>query len=301
MISSSVSSIKLNSTPIEPDCEAINAWLENDDSVIHSQAKAWIKAHHEYYQPALKALTKNIVRIKHSNFKQHLHEAVKHFNGELAKTTDQSYIALVQPGKSNQWVAELALQYVANEPTESLSLGEKQAKDFCQYLDTISKTHEVAKRIVLFDDASYSGTQLTEHVKAIFDKFKELGKKAPTVHVVAPFATQHAYRKLRALPQYEEGQLKLSIHAKIKSVADVLSSDHVARLKELYGWSDGAIETEGRGVTYFDHKIPNGMSFVEPFATGSVYPGRGDHQLSKEKIDNTHYINLPPVKPPYKG
>lgn len=300
MIPSVISSyqVKLNSKPEEPKSKSISAWLEGGESVISIFAKKWVEAHHEYYQPALKSLQQSIKRITHSVFKKHLKKVVVKFNEELDKVDDKSYTVLVQSGKSNQWVAELALKYLSEKPTDCLPLGEKQARDYSQYLDTLSKTDRVAKRIVLFDDASYSGKQLRDHVAAIFEKHAKL-KSEPTVHVVVPFATKYAVAQLKKLPQYEKGLLKLSLSGKISSISETLSPKHIETLTELYGWSTDEVESQGRGIIYFDHKIPNGMSFVEPFAIGSVYPGSKEHQM--KEICSERFKTLPTVKPPYKG
>lgn len=331
MISDSNYQVPLNRIPAEPNSAEIDRWLEGKESVVKSEVDKWVNAHHEYYRPALSALAEKIQRVTHSQFSHHLGLAVKNFNEQLEAVEDKRYAVLVQRNKSNQWVTELALKYLQHQPTQSLPLGEKQARDYCSYIDRIGRSGEVIKRIVLIDDASYSGTQLTEHVKAIFEKFKELGWETPTVHVIVPFATQYAVNRLQAvsdsvstdeltdsesLDEEEKGEvasserkesepnaqleskLKLSLSAKIANVAKSLSEDHVARLSELYNWSDDPIEKRGRGLIYFDHKIPNDMSFVEPFGTGSVYPGKGEHQISKHKVK---YINLPPIHPPYKS
>lgn len=324
--------IPLNQNPPTPDSSSVNQWLEEGESVVKTEADKWVAAHHEHYQPALMALVEKIQRIHHSTFEKHLKLATENFNKQLEGAEDKTFTVLVQGNKSNQWVTELALKYLSYEPTESLSLGEKQARDFCGYLDRITDQGRVPRRIVLFDDASYSGTQLAEHVKAIVEKFKNLNLEPPIIHVIVPFATQYAVNRLERLQQQEQiGEIKtegmeekrslspagveeiitensssppkakivLSLSAKIQSVAKALSDEHIGRLKELYGWSDDLMESRGRGLIYFDHKIPNGMSFVEPFGTGAVYPGKGEHQL--KTISKGRFKTLPPIIPPYKG
>lgn len=292
--------IVLNAFPPEPKCEAINQWLEGSASVVTRQVNNWIEAHHEYYRPALWELANKIKHIRHADFMGCLKFAVSSFNHELESLQDKEYTVLVQPSKSNQWVAELALRFLTDHPTRNFrSLGEKEARDFTSYLDRLHSYEDVPRRIVLFDDASYSGTQLTQHVKAIFAKFKDLELPAPTIHVVIACATPYAVRKLEALPQFSKGHLKLAVAGRIASIAKVLSSDSIQRLRELYDWSEDPGETKGRGIVWFDHKIPNGMSFVEPLMTGSVYPGRNGHEIAE--ISSTKYLNLPPIQPPYKG
>ncbi|MGL4348178.1 MAG: hypothetical protein ACRCSV_01790 [Chlamydiales bacterium] len=120
----------------------------------------------------------------------------------------------------------------------------------------------------------------------------------PVIHVIVPFSTQYAYEKLKSLPYHASSHLEVTSISQIPSVDESLSTDDVNRLRELYGWEKDSIESKGRGLIYFDHKIPNGMSFVEPFTTGSVFPGKNGHEVKGKK--GTHYINLPEVKPPYK-
>lgn len=299
-----INNVHLSNEPPQPDSKGISAWLEKGSSVIKKQAQEWVDSHHEYYRPALNEIVNNIKRVSHKNFKKNLKLAVDKFNTQMDGVRNKNYTVLIEPKKSNQWVAELALENLSYKPTEVLSLGAKEARDYVDYLEKISSLATYPERIVLFDDASYSGTQLVNHVKAIFSKFKEISKynssvKLPIIHVIVPFSTKYAHQKLKSIQSLVGDHLQITSISKIPSVDEMLTNDHINRLRELYGWEADSIESEGRGLIYFDHKIPNGMSFVEPFATGSVFPGKNGHEVKVEK--GIHFINLPEIKPPYKS
>lgn len=302
-IHSTNTEIKLNKNPPEPNSDSIKAWLDEGSSVLKEQAQEWVNAHHEYYRPALMKLVNNIKRVSHKNFKIYLKRAVIKFNDHMDRVDNKKYTVLVEPKKSNQWVAELALSNLVYKPTECLSLGAKEGRDYVNYLDRLSSSAEYPERIVLFDDASYSGTQLANHVESIFSKFKEISSsnssiKLPIIHVIVPFSTKYAHEKLESLQYHASGHLEITSISEIPSVDQLLTADDLNRLRELYGWGKDSVESKGRSLIYFDHKIPNGMSFVEPFTTGSVFPGKNGHEVQVKK--GTHYINLPEVKPPYK-
>lgn len=119
--------------------------------------------------------------------------------------------------------------------------------------------------------------------------------KLPIIHVIVPFSTKYAHQKLKSIQFFVgDDHLQITSTSRIPSVNEMLTSDHVDRLRELYGWEADSIESEGRGLIYFDHKIPNGMSFVEPFATGSVFPGKNGHEVKVKK--GIHFLNLPEIK-----
>ena len=287
--------ISLN--PPKPNNKLINDLL-GDKSIFEENVQEWINVHHSYYQPALRELADKVTRVTHKQFTQQLEEAVDRFNQALDVAQDKKYVILIQPGKSNQWVAELAYPHLRYLPHDFQSLGEKQARDYVTYLDRLRAIDEVAKTIVLFDDASYSGTQLKEHVEAIFNKQREMGLRGSSIYVVVPYATNYALKTIETVKKCHDQCLHIICKQRIPSVGEDLLEESVKRLKELYGWSDEDKEIFGRGLNYFHHKLPNGMSFVEPFSKGSVRMGVGDHQLAQpvKKL----YKNLPIIESPYK-
>ncbi len=283
----------------KPHSKEINAQFHSE-SINGAQASEWVHAHHEYYQPALTEVVNKVKRIRHREFIGELKKVVEQFNEKLETVENKSYTILVQPHKSNQWVADWAVDDLNHlNHAEFKELGEKHASSFIAFLDRIKNTERVAQRIVLFDDCSYSGTQLSEHVKAIFTKYEAEHRANPTIHVIVPFITDYAFELIKKVGEEKKHRkLEIIYSKKIISVEQALSKEHILKLKELYNWSAEPIETQGRGLIYFDHKIPNGMSFIKPFAEGHVYLGHGIHVLDKpvKKI----FKILPSINPPYK-
>ncbi|MBS0652914.1 MAG: hypothetical protein JSR39_05215, partial [Verrucomicrobia bacterium] len=118
-------------------------------------------------QQVVSSVSGCIRRISFPEFSQALGRSMH----TLPKGLDKRAVVLTSEHKSNQWVAEVAKGHHRFNSTYQ-SLGHEHASDFVAYLDQTA-SGKCPKEIVLFDDASFSGNQMTNHVNAICAKLLE--------------------------------------------------------------------------------------------------------------------------------
>lgn len=177
--------VEINPLPLRPD-KSKNYDLNPD--VIGP----WVQSFDEEFHPALGEMVTKVRRVSFPEFSVALGRCVL----SLPKSLNGKAVILVSQLKSNQWVAELASTYFKFTGTY-LSLGHDDASDYVALLSKIP-VKQWPTDIVLFDDASYSGNQITRHVTAIVDTMKANGAPG-TVHVAIPFITNVALAKLQGI------------------------------------------------------------------------------------------------------
>jgi len=210
--------------------------IEPQEDISPTNAKNWVLAHEEIFQPALTELVAKVKRIPFHAFKAELLKSIETFNQEILKEVDHTYTVLVEKGKSNLWVAEVAFPYIKGEPNAFLKLGEKLARDFIPYLNVVSsdKALKFPRNIILFDDGSYSGKQIYGHVKAIFDQYALCKMKMPKCFVVIPYMTEHAQSLLLDMQKRSKGHLFIAGHDIIPTIEKVVGVKNSAVLNQLF-------------------------------------------------------------------
>lgn len=141
----------------------------------------------------------------------------------------------------------------------------------------------LSKTIVLFDDASYSGKQLCEHVTGIIEAVSELNtdlanlSKAslvpftippirPQIKIICPVISETALGLIDELKaRNSKFRITLFYSAVCKNVGSCLSDANNHLIKELWGKASLQLST-----MYFDHKLPNSTSFPTQIFRGSV-------------------------------
>lgn len=220
------------------------------------------------------ALTVAGAQLRRVSFPDFL-KAVEGCINQLPPKTLQNSVILVAEGKSNKWVAEIAMKYFPKNfgsNTKCLELGQQDAGVFVKTLDKIpSKAWPT--NIVLFDDAGFSGKQMTGHLKKIAEK---IGPQQITtnVYAVLPFVTIVAVNELKKAEQlFQESsrgkmQLKVVYSELIPTVKEILPAGDFNELNNYLGeilepkQGENQGKDSGIAVTYFDHKIPNNQSFL---------------------------------------
>lgn len=256
----------------------------------------WIEAHEDAYQAPLRSLTDRIRVVSSREFCLALRASVESIEDFPKRAT-----ILVQENKSNQWVAELADKYLKICGMQ-VPLGENFAEKFVedgQYLDKLDPK-EWPSDVVLFDDASYSGTQMVGHISAIFYKMRTKVVKPTRIYTIVPFMTRHARGKLMDCVKLGNKNINLvaSSFERMQTVHEILSENrflHRDEIRRLYPPAVLPEEESGLTLTLFHHKMPNSMSFFGPVADATVYPPRKWEQWEMPKKF------LPAIVPPYKG
>jgi hypothetical protein len=231
---------------------------------------AWSYGDDNY--PHLTDLISKVRRVSYREFVREVGASVEWLRSQKLERC----IVLVSPRKSNEWVAACARD-LFNFKAPYCELGSDHARDFEPHLSSMPK-HLIPRNIVLFDDACYSGTQMTGHVTTIVRRLEELGVEA-NIYVVVPFMTSVAERKLNTIPLTGRVHVLLSPHIIIPTVREVMPSESYAALCDLFPGQLEPDDDTGIGLTYFDHKIPNSSSFLLYGRPGADF--------------------MPKIKPPY--
>ncbi|MBS0651058.1 MAG: hypothetical protein JSR93_07850 [Verrucomicrobia bacterium] len=214
-------------------------------------------------EPVVASVSGLVRRISFPQFSQALGRCIN----TLPKGLANRCVVLTSEHKSNQWVAEVAKSHHQFNSTY-LSLGHDHASDFVEYLER-TPVGKCPKEIVLFDDASFSGNQMTNHVNAIKAKLIEKGVKC-NIRVVVPFATRVALDRLQNIQP--EGNVNITLHCDevIPTIKQQMSPENF-QILDTYSTETWGVplsnpenieQDSGIAGVYFDHKIPNNQSFI---------------------------------------
>jgi hypothetical protein len=296
---------------------------------------AWIEAQPESMRPAFKDLIQNVERVSFDTFYDNFLHVVSYVNEKIEKgEIDGTYIVLlVEPRKSNKWLAELALPFLNILPNDVASLG-KKGKDYNSYLNQLEADHKTfPKSLIFFDDGIYSGKQMSTFVNSVFESSNKYNEERaskglepipiPHVTVACPYMTKYGEKKILDDNKKWSDYLDLSPHQEIHTLDEVLGEKSKQVLSDSIWKSDPRNEDgsfkensksgpKSRGNIWFDHKVPNYMSFVDAIEFGVVYDESGDIINGKfiedeqgERIfildsGKQFFDMLPQYPPPYK-
>ncbi len=230
-------------------------------------SKEWINAHEPSFKPIAKILINKINHVTYKKFKSQLKRSVEDFNNYLSKQSDQSYIIVV-PGtfqKSSLWVTTIAKDFLAYPPEKIIMIDDPDIKGILR--------QSTSKNVVMFDDAAYSGSQMSDEY---FPEFKDIGKM---VHPIIPFMTKSAENKFSVELEKLQIKYKLHKHATMDSFSKFLSDKQKRLLTE-----EGTAEFKPQSIdkktnpsgfdnltlTYFDHKKPDKWSMVSSIDDGKL-------------------------------
>ncbi len=240
----------------------------------------WIQAHNPAIQDAVREVAESIQHVSFAKFKEMLGVSVRDIKEKLSDRvgpnriggfdSKRDAVVLIEGYKSNKWVAEIAMHEFGFQPESFYRLGEKNARSFVEYVNANLVESRAAlrgKTVVLFDDGSYSGTQMTDHVKAIRTLAQKHKIEIKSIAVVVPYMTDLALEKLQTLElnqrRKKRGQgeipVVISSHERISTLADLEHVDDIQRIwgKTIYKNTP----LDALGLLWFDHKVPNDQSF----------------------------------------
>lgn len=269
----------------------------------------WIDAHQEEVQESLQEVVRSLKYISQKTFIAQLGESVAWLNSQLAELYGAGHnpreicIVLAQEGKSNLWVAELAKEHFKFDAERYLDLGLNSADQFTSMLAEVSESLEIVREkfrdrtIVLFDDASYSGKQMSSHLLEVTKAIKDYKLKVRTVIVVVPFSTPFSQEVISESTARVKKACPAAIYPAVPlpMISDLSEDTHrlIANL-----WYKGSIENANKiGLAFFQHKVPNDQSFPAALARGSVYLLHG----GKSTAQRDSFPFLREIRPAYKG
>lgn len=247
-------------------------------------------------------------------FKTFKKELISSYNDILAKVKPlyssrgtpfnslDDLIVLVEGNKSNKWAAELVRHETDDNPFAYIRLGSKDAVEFGQFLEQLPKAREAAvkaqfqdKVLMLFDDGSYSGKQISDHVKAILQLIKKHKLNPKAIAVVIPYMTLYALTRLQTIAQTapQSCQVYISTHNQIVTLHQLtranpnLTGPALALAKKVeaverklladmwYKGQQSFLETIGLIWGIAGTKVPNSQSFPIAIANGSIMNAQG--------------------------
>ncbi len=268
----------------------------------------WIEMHDPSMQPCVREVIENVSYVSFNRFMGELGSSASNAISQLGTVykgvfdVRSDVVVMVEGTKSNKWVAELAFHYFKFIPKAFFRLGDKDAWNFFAYMSQANpmefeqlQNAFFNKTIVLFDDASLSGEQLSGHVQGICRVCSVFALSIRAICVIAPFITQVAEERINQTflgcrPLGSE--IVIASHVDVKTIADLSSA--TAQAINLAWYKAGSPDLRSLGLTWFNHKVPNYRSFPKPLARASVYSSSG----SITKKFSGEFI--PSVIPPYK-
>lgn len=232
-----------------------------------------------------RALTNLVARIQCIDFNTFRTGLSSSFNSVLENLNPRLRTAVgVVPGKSNEWVTKIAIdRFKMLSGFPCFNIDHKARLNLQRSMEMAIERREyvnLPQQIILFDDGSYSGEQMVNHVESMIEKLKHKAKET-TLFIVVPYMTSRARTRLDAIrvmleSEYPNIKLTIADHETIQTVKELLSDDEYRQIRAIYP----VLTEEDSGITLtcFDHKLPNGQSFFQPVAPlikGIVTPYKG--------------------------
>jgi hypothetical protein len=125
------------------------------------------------------------------------------------------------------------------------------------------------RNIVVVDDATYSGKQLSETVRDLARHIRrnaERGAPRATIWVIVPFRTWKAQKRLRFAAEE---------FSRDPAVQIVVQEEHrkMGGAAQAFEDSDVVTRRSGAALTVFEHKVPDGLSFPAALFAGKAISG----------------------------
>lgn len=207
---------------------------------------------------ALKDLGPLIRRVSFVEFSKALNNCLKKLPNGLLERAE----VLGSAHKSNQWVAEIARSYMKPSIFSYKELGHDHASAITKSL--MRESPECwANEYVLFDDASFSGNQMTGHLNELVKVFERSFSRRD-IYVVVPFVTSVAISKISKIKAPPHVHIHMIYEETVPTLRMQMKEESFAALN-LYVEEDFSSEEEvdkGVATIYFDHKVPNAQSFA---------------------------------------
>ena len=295
--------------PERVDTSKLISLSDEDTSAvsISSTVYQWIAAHEDGLQRAVTAAARSIKFISFDTFLSSLIDSYDNALAQLQGDDGTEFsprelgVVLVEGNKSNKWVAELiATNHENGIAHDYIRLGEKDGREFKKFIEQVPTENKECifnklknKTLFLFDDGSYSGTQIHDHVKGLLDTIREHNLEIKAIAIVIPYMTVHAKRRLENLAE-NSGSVKVIIakSEKINTLNDIdddADKQHIATI-----WYEGDRSQLSKiGTIWLEHKLPNDQSFPGPMISGSIYGANGQPKKASVSI-------FPSITPPYK-
>jgi hypothetical protein len=243
------------------------------------KCQQWVSEHPEALVEFAQKVINSISHVSQTEFEKALLCSVEDFNHHLSKLSkDQRAYTIVLAQNdartqkeyaemSNLWVTMLALPFLRYPPTQIVLAR-------CHYGDC--QKDIPTKKVLLFDDAAYSGSQIAETIEGLHLD------QSTKVYCVIPFLTKRAEQKLH------DASVWIAEHQEMAVLYSRLNDSEKENLKRI-----PALNTHPRperlAITYFDHKMADLWSVLTPILVDG-YLLHGEKKIPF----------IPEINPPYK-
>ncbi len=266
----------LTPTPLMPTANA---------DFDREKAAQWVASHEnakmrEYAQ----CMIDNLQHVSFSTFYSELMTCVQGVNTLYREQQiNNDEILIIAPfmecDKSNPWVTSLALPHLDITPKYILP------STTPHILKNYLLLNPGIKRILTFDDASYSGVDLSATLVNIRANARSINPNIE-LDIVVPYVTQHAKQLLSKISNVVSQQI-------MRSFADIFEINLFnAHPLEKHLCSKNQRRLDGLTLTYFDHKLADNYSVPEKCL-------RDGMQIDSNSEDGSIPF-IPKITPPYK-
>lgn len=222
-------------------------------------------------------------RIAHATFQQGLQEAALEMFGRIPASEAQVYFIFddSSTGNSNRWVFHLLVDSLRTRPDLLAKIRILEPGD----LRGVAAAS--VRRVVVIDDASYSGTQVGSVTVEAMDQFPNLAE----VEILVPFMTMQAHAAVNEDIAIRNETRPVDQHVQVRFPSrTTLPAGQIRSLREIYdSWQllpaaqrPSLTEAnmreifndqwESLTVTFFDHKVADEVSVVSFPGTGVGRP-----------------------------
>lgn len=243
-----------------------------------TRSKEWIDQYFKTVdKEAATFLNKNITHIPFPQFQNNLLQAAS----QIAHIIPHS-VFLIEPEKSQLWVARIVTSSLRISPYAYLRMGGDSANLLEYALHSLPEEFnlETLKNIVIIDDGAFSGNQMSHNISQAAIQLKKFGIESPTFHIVIPYITNIALERLSVLKSKGINLHQCHIET-MPTVIEIIRGDRKGaqlekRILEIL-WKENDEITRQRQaanvtMTYFDHNVPNSMSFPRYLVDIGVVP-----------------------------
>lgn len=204
-------------------------------------------------------VTDALQHITFPDLVQGLRNIIPRFNEAIG---DTPFSAIVIPGKSNEWVTQIAFH-------EGLKLPDKVSVRRGEIDNTTPAYYQT---VVIIDDGSYSGEQISMIMATICRPRKKIGSEYPPVtkfFVLVPFITTKA-REVLLQSAVEDGvEIDILSHGSMPTFNEILTEEEAVCFKKL-AYNKKEIHF-GSTLAFTDWRRPDVLSAPTDFLKGEMY------------------------------
>lgn len=211
-------------------------------------------------------MVQNLHYVSFADFLAALNLIVTRFNQQIGS---EPFIIVVagsskkaKEGCSDRWVPAIALQHTElNPPSNITTIAE---------LPLALVSNPNIKNILLLDDATYSGAQMSETISSIINTLggiQTLNTMYLNIHIAIPYYTKEAMDQISSKPPYlHKLQINFIGHQPMPTMLEIIGVENFEYLKKIGTQDIYPRQT----LTYFDHRLADHWSIYQPIYTGEM-------------------------------